>query len=194
MTTQFRQQPQPSTKDKFRTMDVEVKNLQMASRVTQMMCQRLVDNGKGMAEDMSKLFQLVSELQYKYLAIQKATGVDVDKLSEIAADLRLKDFNDASDKQDAQEGFEVVDLVEEDSTVILTSTTSVTPDQGIFRSRIKLADCGVEELIQGLLGKPAGTKVKTKLNGVDHEVELLSVRRPAKPKEELSSEETQVSQ
>jgi hypothetical protein len=193
MTTQFRQQPQPSTKDKFKTMDVELKNMQMAGRITQMMCQRLMENNQGMQGDMSRLFQLVSELQYKYLALQKVSGVDVDKLAAVAEELRLKDFEEASDKQDKAEGFVVADVVEANSTVILTSTTQQNPDQGIFRSRIKLAEAGVEELVNGLLGKSVGTKVKAKLNGVEHEVELLGIRKPPVAAETAPSE-AQVSQ
>lgn len=178
MSNGFRQQPQPSTKDKFRSVDVELKNLQMSARITQMMCQRLMENTKGIGSDVAKLFQLVSELQYKFLAVQKASGLDVAQLNKIAEELRLKDFVEASDKQDAEEGFTVADTVEDDSTVILTSSTGTEPDQGIFRSRIKLAEAGVPELVEGLKGQTVGTKVKAKLNGVEHEVELLGIRRP----------------
>jgi hypothetical protein len=70
--------------------------------------------------------------------------------------------------------------VEKTSTVILTSTTA-GEDAGIFRSRIELASCGVPALIEGLEGKSVGTKVKCKLNDVEHTVELLGVRNPPPP-------------
>lgn len=177
--TGFRQAPQLSAKDKFNGVDVELKNVQMASQVTQMMCRRLMENTKGMGEDLARLFQLVSETQYKLLAVQQVAGLDPASLAATANDLRLKDFVEASDKQDAQDGFTTIDAVEEDSTVILTSTAGESLDQGIFRSRIKLADSGASELIQGLVGQAVGAKVKAQLNGIEHEVELLGIRRPA---------------
>lgn len=177
-TPGFKQQPQLSTKDKFRHFETELKNSQMASRISQMMVQQLIQNGKSMGEDVSKLFQLASELQYKFLALQEVMGVDVAALNAVTTRLRLKDFEEASTKEDLEKGFTAIDTVEDSSTVILTSTTAGGADQGIFRSRVKLTDTGSPELIQGLMGKTVGTKCTVKLNNVDHEVELLGVRRP----------------
>ena len=115
--------------------------------------------------------------RYKVLALQEASGIDLVKLNEIANTKRLKDFNDASDREDTESGFTVGDTVETNSTVILTSKTADV-DRGIFRSRIELAKCGVPDLIQGLMGQGVGTKVNAKLNGIDHEVELLAIRIP----------------
>lgn len=53
-------------------------------------------------------------------------------------------------------------------------------ENSIFRSRLKLSECGVPDLIQGLMGKTIGTKVAVKLNGIDHVVELLAIRKPPK--------------
>ncbi len=178
MASGMRQKPQGSAKDKFRAVDAELKNSQMAARITQMMVQQLVQNNRNMSEDVSKLFQQFTELQYKFLGLQKHLAIDVEQLGKVTNELRLADFHEASDKEDLKEGFTTIDAVEDDSTVILTSTTGAGQDAGIFRSRVKLTDTGSPELIQALAGKPVGTKASVKLNGVDHEVELLGVRRP----------------
>ncbi len=177
MSNGFRQKPQGSTKDKFRSFETELKNSQMASRITQMMVQQLVQNGKGMTEDLGRLFQQTTELQYKFLALQEVLAVDMEKVKAVTERLRLKDFQDASDKEDLEKGFTVADVVEDDCTVILTSTTE-DAETGIFRSRVKLADTGSPALIQGLSGKTVGTKVEVELNGTKHLVELLGVRKP----------------
>lgn len=177
-STGVKQAPQLNAKDKFRDVYAKLQNSEMANRITQMMVQRLLENGKKMDQDLGRALHLVQELQYKFLAVQQATGLKVEDLNKIANDLRLKDFEEASAKTDAAEGFTVVDTVEEDSTVILTSTTAET-DAGIFRSRIKLTDTGVPELIQAFMGKTVGTKADVPLNGVVHTVELLGVRKPA---------------
>lgn len=187
MTNGFRVKPQSSKKQKINSMENELKNSQTAARITQMMIQQLVNNGRSMSEDVGKLFQLFNELQYKFIALQQLSGVELSKVQDLTTELRLKDFTEASDKEDAEKGFTVVDMVTEDSTVILTSTTSLTPDAGIFRSRIKLTDTQSAELIKGLVGQKVGTKVEAKLNGVDHTVELLGIRQPA-PTVEVAAE------
>lgn len=181
----FRQAPQLSAKDKFREVNAQLTNVQMASRIQQMMTQKLLENGKAMGEDIGRLFQLVNETQYKVLALQELLNVDSDALTKLVEAKRLKDFDEASAKEDEKEGLLVADVVEEDSTVYLTSTTA-NPDAGIFRSRLKLAESGVPDLIKGLMGKGVGEKVKVQLNGAEHEVELLAIRKP-KPAPELKA-------
>jgi hypothetical protein len=158
-------------------MDAEVQNLAMASRITQMMTQQLMQNMKGMHDDISRALGIINELQYKILAIQKASGLDLNKLNDLANEQRLKDFNEASDKEDIAAKFTVGTVVDESSTVILTSETLT--GAGIFRSRIKLAECGVPDLIKAFMGREVGVKAIVKLNEVDHEVELLGIRQPA---------------
>lgn len=174
----FRQQPQSSRKDKFREMETELKNMAMSVRINQMMTERLIQNIKSMQEDIGGAFNIVNELQYKVLAVQKALNLDVTQLNALANEQRLKDFSEASDKEDAAGGFTVGDLVKEDSTVIWTSTTTDGSDKGVFRSRIKLAECGVPELINAFMGREVGAKALVKFNGVEHEVELLGIRQP----------------
>ena len=176
----FRDNASASKKDQFRTMQTEMENLNMANRISQMMIQQLVQSNRNQGEDLNRLMNLVNELQYKLLAMQQTGPFEIAKLSEIANSMRLKDFNEASDTQDKQGNFQVADIVGENSTVLLTSTTATNgeEDKGIFRSHVKLSDCGVPELISGLAGQPVGTKVTVTLNGQAHVVELLGVRNP----------------
>lgn len=173
----FRQQPQSSRKERLRATETEMKNLQMAGRISQMMLQQLMQNMQNMSQDLGKALGLVNELQYKILAVQKVANLDVAQLNGIANEMRLKDFNEASDKEDQTGNFTIGDTVDENSTVILTSKTE-DPDRGIFRSRIHLSQCGVPDLIKAFMGRPAGAKALVNLNGVEHEIELLGIRQP----------------
>jgi hypothetical protein len=174
----FRQQAQGGRKEKLRTLDTRLTNLEMSSRITQMMVQQLMQNMKNMQEDLGRSFGLLNELQYKVLAIQKTSNANLDELNAVANELRLKDFNEASDKEDAKEKYTVGTVVDENSIVILTSTTE-DKDRGIFRSKLRLATCGVPDLIQAFTGREVGAKAIVKLNEVDHEVELLGIRQPS---------------
>lgn len=173
----FRQQPQSSRKERLHELDVRLKNLEMASRISQMMTQQLMQNLKPMHEDLTRMTGLIQELQYKVLAAQKVANLDLDSLNAVANEMRLADFNEASDREDLEKGFTVGQTVDEQSTVVLTSTTE-EKDRGIFRSRLKLSECGVPDLIKAFMGREVGAKAIVSLNGLDHEVELLAIRQP----------------
>jgi hypothetical protein len=180
--------PQPTNSQRIRELDTKLENMQMASRMTQMMVQQLMSNLDNMSKDLGKAFGVINELQYKILAMQTVANLDVDALNSVAGDLRLKDFNEASDAEDAQGNFVVADTVGQDSTVIITSTTQ--DGAGLFRSRIKLSESGVPALVEGLLGQKVGAKVTCQLNNVEHVVELLGIRNPPAP---VVVEQTEVS-
>ncbi len=169
-------QPKPTKAKTAEMLDKELKNLQMAGRVTQMMVQQLMQNLQEMGKDLGKAFGTINELQYKLLAMQSVGDFDVKAMDTKANELRLNDFIEASDAEDKAGNFTIAETVQDDSTVIITSTTD--EGAGIFRSRIKLADCGNPILIKELAGAKIGTKVKCKLNDMEHEIELLGVRNP----------------
>lgn len=173
----FRQSAEVSRKERLRAMEAELKNIQMSQRISQMLLKQLMDNQQNMRQDLGHTLGLINELQYKLLAYQQVTGLDVAKLNEAANALRLKDFNEASDREDKEQGFTTADVVGEDSTIIITSTTE-NVDKGIFRSRIKLSECGVKDMIDGFMGRPVGAKIITQLNGDEHTIELLGIRNP----------------
>jgi hypothetical protein len=183
----FRQQPAGNRKEKLRSMETETKNTAMAIRINQMMTQQLMQNLKGMHEDIGRALNLISELQYKILAVQKVAGLDVEAMNAIANEQRLADFTEASDKEDLEKGFTPGEIVNEQSTVILTSTTDEGADKGIFRSRIKLSECGVPDLINAFMGREVGSKAIVTLNGLDHTVELLAIRQPSAAQETAES-------
>lgn len=171
-----KQEPKPSKTEQLQSLDKELQNLQMAGRVTQMMVQQMMQNMQNVSQDLGKAFATINELQYKILAMQSVGNFDMKAMQAKAEELRLNDFIEASDAEDKQGNFSMGDKVQDSSTVIITSTTA--DGAGIFRSRIKLAECGVPDLIKGLTGQPVGTKVACKLNGADHMVELLGIRNP----------------
>lgn len=182
MKNGFRVPAQSSKKEQQRKTDAELQNIQMASRISQMMIQQLMENLKSMSQDLGSAINQIYELQYKYTALQKHLNLDVEALNEIANAQRLVDFDEASAKADTQENLELAESVDTDSTVVITSVAAddKNNDRGIFRSRIKLSDSGVPELINELTGKKVGDKVQVKLNNIQHEVELLSIRSPKK--------------
>lgn len=180
MSKGFRVPPTPSKNEQMRNIDTELKNLQMAGRVSQMMIQQLLTNIKSMGDDLGYALNQLSELQYKQSALQKFLKCDAAALDKIANEQRLVDFDKGSAEQDKKDNLVAAEAVSADSTVTLTSEAKdeTGNDRGIFRSRIKLSESGSPDLIAQLTGKAVGAKVQVKLNGVDHTVELLSIRNP----------------
>lgn len=169
--------PKPTKAEHVHEIATKVENMQMAGRMTQMMVQQLMQNMQNLAKDLGKALGTLNEMQYKILAMQSVGNFDMDAMAKKAEEMRLNDFIEASDAEDKAGNFTIGEVVTDESTVIITSTAA-GDNAGIFRSRIKLTDSGVPALITGLLGKPVGTKVVCKLNGADHEVELLAIRNP----------------
>jgi hypothetical protein len=149
---------------------------------------QLIDTTAKNTDQIRNLVQIVNELQYKVLAFQRLLNIDLKDAASIADELRVKDFNEASDNEDKQKNYDLASTVEQDSIVIITSTTpNAEKDAGIFRSKFKLADCGLPSLIDALTGKAVGDIVEVELNGVMHQVVLLGIRKPVEVKEQDAS-------
>jgi hypothetical protein len=156
-----------------------LKQLQMATRVSQMLIQQMGQSVQSMSKDMNELTARQRELQYKVLAIQELTGVSADTVTERAEVLQVKDFEEASAKEDAAAGATDADTVTEDSVVVLTSKVAV--GGGILRTRLNVAEVGFPQLKQDLLGKKVGDTFTADVNGTTHSITLLGIKTlPAK--------------
>lgn len=190
----FRQPPQGSKNDVIRNLQVEAQNNTLAIRMSQMMLKRVLDDSQNMGRDIGGALTQIAELQYQFGALVKTLGLDPALIAATANEQRLVDFNEGAAKADEQENLIVADVVGDDSTIVLTSTTDDGPDTGIFRSRIKLSDAGVPALSKGLAGQPVGTTLDVELGGKVHHVELLAIRNPvaAAPVDVTPASQTEV--
>ena len=192
MRNGFRNAPQGSKKDRLASLETELKNMSTAARISQMMIQQLLSNMKGMGDDLGSALSQLTELQYKYAAVQKHLNLDTATLDKLANEQRLKDFEIGSAQADVKENLEVADVVGAESTITITSSSvnDQGVDGGIFRSRLKLAECGVPDMITALTGKTVGSKTDVKLNGNNHVVEILAIRNPVQVQAEPALEVT----
>lgn len=171
----FKQQPQAARKERLKELEAELANIQMALRVSQMVTQQLMQSNKHLSEDMARYAGMVNELQYKFLAVQKVGNFTTAALDEAANALRLKDFNEASDAEDAEKGYTSAETVIDGAIVILTSTVEGDNEKGLFRSKVSLLEAG-PAIQEALLGKRVGEKVEVTLAGNKHLLEILGVR------------------
>jgi FtsZ-binding cell division protein ZapB len=183
----FRQKATNSKKAAAKELETTVKNLTMAVRVMQIMNQQLATSYQNMQNDMNRLLGVVNNLQYKSNAMQSLLNVDEAVINAKADEIKLTDYNKASDKEDQEKGLTVADVVVADSICIITSTCE-DKEKEIFRSKFKLSEAGVPELQEKLVGKKVGDKVEVTLNGTVHTIELLGVRTEP-PKEATQAQE-----
>jgi hypothetical protein len=184
----MRQQPQAKNKDKFRALETELANVQAAVRISQLLMQRFMAANQELKVQLNQTMLKVTELQYRYLAVQEASGLSADKLDQMVEARQLKDFNEAAAKEDAALNYTEGDVVNDDSVITVTTKSSdESTSPSLFRSRMPLLDFGDANIIKGFSGQRVGHKVTTKLGNVDHEIELLAIRQP--PKSEIVAQE-----
>lgn len=179
--------------ERFESMEKRVSQLEMAGRITQMLIQQIGNSVSPMAQDLGELATRQREYLYRTLALQELLGVDLSILNTKSIDLQVKDFNESSDKEDAERGYTVTDVVTEDSVVILTSKTpNEAEDKGYLRSKLLVSQIGFPQLKTDLVGKKVGDTVEADINGVKHMITVLGVR--AVPPAPVETKEADVQQ
>lgn len=152
-----------------------VQQLQMSARVSQMLIQQIGNSVQSMSKDLGELSGRQRDTQYQLLAIRKLLNLDADQVNAVAEELQVKDFEEASAKEDVAEGCTDTDAVSDDSVVVLTS--KVGASGGILRTRLKVAELAFPQLKQDLLGKKVGDSVEADINGTHHTITVLGIKK-----------------
>jgi len=147
--------------------------------VVQFSFKMVTDKNKELQDEIGRLNGTMRDLQYLTMAMIESGNIDKAKVDKIAEEMKLKDFNEASDKEDKEKGLTVIDTVEADSTIIITSDCLDNKDQSLFRSKFSLVDANHPELVEKIVGKKVGDQVEITLNEKKHMVTLLAIRKPA---------------
>lgn len=173
---------------RFQEAEKGVQQLQMATRVNQMLVQQIGNSVTGLSKDLGELSGRQRDAQYRILAIQALLGLSLADIDKKAEEMQIKDFEEASAKEDAAEGYTDVDFVEENSVVVLTSKVGDTG--GILRTRLKVAELGFPQLRDDLLAKKVGDVVEADINGAKHTITVLGIKNaPEKVSDDGQSEQ-----
>jgi hypothetical protein len=174
---------------RFQETESGVKQLQMATRVSQMLIQQMGNSVTSMGKDVNELTARQRDLQYRVLAIQELLNLNADEVTAKAETLQVRDFEEAAAKEDAVTGAYDVDSVTEDSIVVLTS--KVEAGGGILRTRLNVAEIGFPQLKQDLLTKKVGDTFDADVNGTKHSITLLGIKKlPVKAEDVGQPEQT----
>lgn len=174
-----RLQPQKSSKDKMRELDVAVQNAEMATRISQMMLKQVLEQFQGLRRDVDNSMGILNDFQYRTLAMLELSGQDKKEIDKIAEKYKLADYTKASDQEDAIKGYQNDDAgtINEGSIVIITSVTNGDEDKGIFRSKFNMKECQTETLRNKLLGSKVGSVIEEEINGEKHTITILGLRK-----------------
>ena len=179
----FRNAKKPNKNQRLDELETMIQNIQMATRVIQMGMQQMGGSLGSMEKDIGGAMGVLNDLQYRTLAMMELMQVDKDKLEDIAEGMKLKDFNDASDKEDAEKKYTIADVVEKDSVIIITSECENAPEQAIFRSKFKLDESANKTAMETFPGKKVGDKFDFDINGNKHVIEIIGIRTVPKAEE-----------
>jgi len=176
--------------ERFEVTEKKVKNLEMANRVSQMLIQQIGNTVSPMAKDVGELAGRQRELQYQLLAVRDLLGLKLEDVNARAEQLQIKDFTEASDKEDLEKNYTVADTVTDESVVILTSKTE-DGNGGILRSKLVVKDIGFPDLRKDLLNTKVGESLVADINGTKHTITVLGVRTVPAPAVQLAPAPTE---
>ena len=182
---------QPSTKDRIRELEVLTQNLQLATQMSQMMIKHLTNQLEAIHKDMGNTMGMLNDFQYRTLAMLELGDFDKDAIDANAEARKLKDYNSASDKEDAAKNYVNDDagVVNEDSIVVITSKTpDLEEDAGIFRAKFPMSECLTPDIREKLLGAKVGDSFESTISNVKHEITVLGLRK-VEPVEEVKEAE-----
>lgn len=185
MTKGFRTPPAAGTKDKFKELQTELANSQMAVRLTQMMVKQLLDQIQNIRLDTDNTMGMLNDFQYRTLAMLELSGISKKDIDKKADELKLADYNKASLAEDLAKGY--VDdsngVVGEDSVVTITSSTNGDEDRGIFRSKFPMSECLTPSIKEKLMGLKVGDSFEEQIKNDLHKITLVSLSKATKKEE-----------
>lgn len=193
----FRQKKQPGNKEKIRELHATIENMQQTFNIQKIVTQQFAQNLAKIDRDLNNAMGVINDLQYRTLAlletvceVSEKTADDIDVVAE---KLKLKDYNEASDKEDKEKGYEEDTSVKEDSIVILTSKCLTDESKSIFRTKFKLDEEALtDELKNKLVGLKVGEKVEATLpDQSEHELEVVGIRKVPPEVQNAQAESTE---
>ena len=168
-----------SSKDEIRELKVALSNAEMGTRVSQMLLKQVLEQFQGLRRDMDNTMGMINDIQYRTIAMLDVGNIDKIALEKKAEELKLVDYNKASDQEDLNRGYLLDNegVIDEKSVVIITSVTNGNDDKGIFRSKFNMNECATETLRSKFLGAKVGDVFTEEINGDLHTITILGIRK-----------------
>lgn len=155
-----------------------VQSLQVTNKVMQNLAKQTMANFTTLADEVKTLNRALADSQYAVQVLKRHATISEADLNAEAAALQIKDFEEAIAKEDAEENLLPASYVDEDSVIVITSSTpDLTPDQGFLRSRLDMQQVSIVDFRTKVLGKQVQESFECDINGTRHNVTLLSIKK-----------------
>lgn len=193
MSKGFRVPPSVGAKDKFKELQTELANSQMAIKLTQMMVKQLLDQLQNSRLDIDNTMGMLNDFQYRTLAMLELSGIPKKDVDKRADELKLADYNKASYAEDLAKGYvdDSFGVVGEDSVVTITSSTNGDEDRGIFRSKFPMSECLTPSIKEKLMGLKVGDSFEEQIKNDLHKITLVSLSKIVKKEGENDGEKNE---
>ena len=193
MSNGFRKPAAGAKKDKFKELDVAVKNCEMATRLSQMLIKQLLDQLQNNRLDLDNTMGMINDFQYRTLAMLELSGISKDLLDKRADELKLKDYNSASAREDAAKGYidDSAGVVGEDSIVTITSSTNGDEDRGIFRSKFPMSECLTPSIKEKIMGLKLGDSFEEQIKNDLHKITIVALSKKVEQSAEGNANDTE---
>ena len=178
--------------ERQRMLEQQIQALTTTNNIFRQICQQNSNRIVSMERRFDELSGRQRDLQYRLLAYQKLTSLDTEEINRKSEELQVADFDEFSAKDDNENGYAVIDTVDEDSIVIFT--TECADGKSILRSKQAMEDIAFPDMRGDLLGKKVGDVIDVDLNGAAHKLTLLGVRKDTKKEEEANEQAGEVLQ
>jgi hypothetical protein len=190
MSNGFRKPAAGAKKDKFKELDVAVKNCEMATRLSQMLIKQLLDQLQNNRLDLDNTMGMLNDFQYRTLAMLELSGIPKEQIDKRADELKLKDYSNASAQEDAVKGYldDSAGVVNENSVVTITSSTNGNEDRGIFRSKFPMSECLTPTIKEKIMGLKLGDSFEEQIKNDLHKITVVDLKKKVEIKGELNGE------
>lgn len=167
----------PNQLERIAALEKNAETLSMGVRVSQMLIKQITEQFQHVQQQLYIKTSAVNDLQYRLLALQAVTGVDLNKVQSEADRLKIEEWNKASNEDSLAKGLVAVsEVLDEESIVVFTSSTPELPeDRGVFRSKVRLIELGSKEATTTFKGKKVNDQFEVVLADQKHLVTLLEV-------------------
>ena len=167
----------PNQIERISALEKNAETISMGVRVSQMLVQQMMGKVQELNEKLHVSTAMINDLQYRLIAVQKVSGLDLEQLQKEADRLKLEEWIKASDEDTISRGLIAVpEVASQNSIVVFTTTTPESKeDKGIFRSKVKVLEIGSAEASVAFYGKKLADKFEIVLADTKHVVELLQV-------------------
>lgn len=165
--------------------DQAMQNIQQSLQLMQMMLMNMNKAVTALNADLNNTMTSVNDIEYRTKAMIKMKSFDEEVIDRVSTELKIEAYELASHEDDVKRGLIDVEVVGENSSIVITSATpDEAKDKGIMRAKLPISQSPSMQFKTDAMGKRVGETIETILDGVKHIVTILQIKEQPEVKAE----------